>query len=359
MVVRFGGNDYLDLAHDPRVIEAAQDALLKYGASTCASRVSVGSIELHGRLEEQLASFLGFPAVSVLSGGYLAVLAAFDALSGGATRPLLAHLDAAAHPSLLAGARASGAEVRTYRSPSDLERLALADEGDAPFACVATEGVDGFSGRVLPLDEIVGRARAARLPTIIDDAHGIGVLGPCGRGTCAAFGLDGGDGDLLVIGSLGKALASSGGFVAGSSERIEALRSGPSYRASTAIAPPAMAAASMALEILELEPARRTRVADLAGTLKRGLEAMDAPVARGTLDAFSRAFPVATLHFAGSGPAAVTAAELRERGFDVAYFAYASSASSAMLRVPLSARHSVEDVERLLDARSRICHQVS
>ena len=70
MVVRFGGNDYLDLAHDPRVIEAAQDALLKYGASTSASRVSVGSIELHGRLEEQLASFLGFPAVILRFSGF-------------------------------------------------------------------------------------------------------------------------------------------------------------------------------------------------------------------------------------------------------------------------------------------------
>ncbi|MBI4584651.1 MAG: pyridoxal phosphate-dependent aminotransferase family protein [Planctomycetes bacterium] len=355
-MIHFGGNDYLDLARHPRVVEAAVRALREWGASSCASRVSVGTLPVHQELEARLARFLGFEEAVALSSGYLAALAAFNPFHGAEVL-----LDGGAHPSLQNGALASGASIRPFAhfDAVDLERRleewksgGRGSQGvpaaERPLAAV--EGVDGFGGVVAPLDRLYPASAGAGLTLLVDDAHGAGVLGARGRGTAELFDLP--RENLVIIGSLGKAFGSSGGFVAGSRSLMERVRGGAAYRGSTALAPGAAAAALAALELVEEEPWRRERALALGRKLRLGMERQGLPVAgrpaRRNGDQVD--FPVVALNFPGPEEAAAVAAGLLERRIKVAHFAYASSGSASRLRIPLSARHQEGDIDALLMA---------
>lgn len=346
-LIHFGGNDYLDLSRHPEVVQASCDAVREFGASTCASRVSVGTLEIHRQLEGELADFLGLDDAVVLSSGYVAALAAFHGGRPSALPPHTVVLDDTTHPSVVAGARASGASVRSYprRALAELERL-LGEVLESGEAVLASDGVDGFRGELLPLKEIGALADQYDLSLIVDDAHGVGILGPDGRGSWASQYMN--RENLIVVGSLAKAFGSSGGFVAGDRSVIDAVRAGPVYTGSTALPPVGVAPARAALVVMRREPRRRERLLALARRLRH--EIRELGLSTMGEDVEESAVPVITLSLDSPAAAMALVEKLARLGIHIAHFTYTSGATASMVRIPLSARHREGDVERLMDA---------
>jgi 8-amino-7-oxononanoate synthase len=264
-VVRIGGrdvvllasNDYLGLAAHPKVIAAAIQATQAYGAGSGAARLISGSLPPHQQLEAALATFTRTASAITFGSGYLANVGAIPALIG---RGGLVVADRLSHASLIDGCRLSGADVRIYRH-NDIEHLAalLGKRRKDRRTLIVTDGVFSMDGDLAPLPELVSLAEAQEADLYVDDAHGTGVMGTRGRGTIEHYGLEG---RLpLHMGTLGKALGSSGAFIAGSEQSIQCLlHRCRSFMFTTAPPPAAAAAAAAALEIVEQEPERRRRL---------------------------------------------------------------------------------------------------
>jgi glycine C-acetyltransferase/8-amino-7-oxononanoate synthase len=260
-------NDYLGLAADPRVRGAAAEAALRWGAGAGASRLIAGNMEPHRDLELRLAAFKGYEAALLFGSGYLANIGAISALAG---RGGIVFSDELNHASIVDGCRLARAETFVYRH-GDAEHLArgLAEAGERA-ALIVSDGVFSMDGDVAPLAELVRLAREHGCRLMIDEAHATGALGPGGRGSVAAAGLS--DEVDLVVGTLGKALGSYGAYVCASAElRDFLLNTARSFIFSTALPPPALAAASAALELLEAEPQRVERLRANAAALREGL----------------------------------------------------------------------------------------
>jgi glycine C-acetyltransferase/8-amino-7-oxononanoate synthase len=260
-------NNYLGLADHPRVREAAAEAALGWGAGAGAARLISGNMAPHQRLEEQLAAFKGYEAALLFGSGYLANIGAISALAG---RDTIVFSDELNHASIVDGCRLARAETFVYRH-GDVEHLAwgLAEAG-ARAALIVTDGVFSMDGDVAPLDDLARLARQHGCRLMVDEAHATGALGPGGRGSVAAAGLS--DEVDLIVGTLGKALGSYGAYVCASAElRDYLLNTARSFIFSTALPPPAVAAATTALELLEAEPERVRRLAANAATLRDGL----------------------------------------------------------------------------------------
>ena len=258
------GNDYLGLARHPRVVAEAVAALRTWGAGSTGSRLVTGTTALHAELEAALADFCGTPAALVFSSGYAANLGAVTALSGPGA---LIVSDAANHASLVDACRLSRARV-TVVPHGDVAAVdaALAARGEAR-ALVVTESVDSTDGELAPLVALhaVCRARGALL--VVDEAHGLGVCGPGGRGLLAAVGLAGA-GDVVTTVTLSKALGSQGGAVLGPRAVIAHLvDSARSFIFDTGLAPACAGAALAALRVLRDEPSRPTAVLRAAAAL--------------------------------------------------------------------------------------------
>jgi 8-amino-7-oxononanoate synthase len=245
-------DNHLGLADHPRVREAAADAAMRWGAGAGASRLASGTMTLHRRLEERLADFLGTPAALLFGSGYLANLGIVPAL---AERGELVFCDALSHASVVDGCRLAGAEPFVY-DHGDAEHLAWGlRNADGRAALIVTDGVFALDGDLAPLEEIVALAHRHDARVMVGEAHGLGSIGRDGRGAVAAAGLAR-DVDVIA-GSLGTALGSCGGFAAcdRTLARYLAARARP-MACSTAPAPPAVAAAMAALELLREQPRR-------------------------------------------------------------------------------------------------------
>jgi 8-amino-7-oxononanoate synthase len=249
-------NNYLGLADHPRVREAAADAAMRWGAGAGASRLVSGTMTIHRRLEEALAAFKGTESAVLFGSGYLANLGVVGALArleteGGAGPVVFS--DELNHASLIDGCRLARAETFVY-DHCDVEHLAwgLGRHHGRP-ALIVTDSVFSMDGDIAPLHEIVELARRHGARTIVDEAHGTGCLGPGGRGAVADAGLEG---EIdVVVGTLGKALGAYGAFAACSAQMREYLtNSARSLIFSTALPPPAVAAALAALEVLGEHP---------------------------------------------------------------------------------------------------------
>ncbi len=257
-MIMLGSNNYLGLASNPRVKAAAIAAVETYGTGTTGSRLLNGTLELHADLERRLARFLRKDDAIFYTSGYLANC---GAIAGLAHRGDVVVLDRHAHASIVDGARLSHAEVKRFRhnDARDLDRV-LASCGDAA-KLVVVDGVYSMEGDLAPLPRIVESCRKHGARLVVDDAHGLGVLGRDGRGTAEHFGVE--DGVDLIVGTTSKALPAVGGFVAGPRHVIEYLRCSHTNRAfHFAASPPAAAVAAVraALQILEEQPALRTRL---------------------------------------------------------------------------------------------------
>ena len=260
------GNDYLGLARDPRVVAGGVAALWAWGAGSTGSRLVTGTTALHAELEAELAAFVGAPAALVFSSGYAANLGAVTALSGPGA---LVVSDAANHASLVDACRLSRARVAvTPRDDVAAVDAALATRSEAR-ALVVTDGVNSVDGAPAPLAALhaVCRARGALL--VVDDAHGLGVVGPGGRGSLAAAGLAGAD-DVVSTVTLSKALGSQGGAVLGPVAVVEHLvDTARSFIFDTGLAPACAGAALAALRVLAAEPDRPAAVLRVAAALAR------------------------------------------------------------------------------------------
>lgn len=263
-VIDLASNDYLGLARDPRVIDAAVAATREWGAGSTGSRLVTGSTELHAELESELAAFCGAPAALVFSSGYTANLGAVAALSG---RGSLIVSDAASHASLVDACRLSRARVAVVPT-HDVAAVdaALADRAEQR-AMVVTDSVGSTDGRLAPLRELHGVCRARGAVLLADEAHAVGVRGPGGRGLVSELGLAG-QPDLVVTATLSKSLGSQGGAVLGAAAVVEHLvDAARSFIFDTGLAPAATGAALAALRILRAEPALPDRVLRAAATI--------------------------------------------------------------------------------------------
>jgi len=245
-MVMMSSNEYLGLSRHPRVVAAAKKAVDEWGTSSCGSRLANGSRAYHVELEEAVATFLGKEACHVTSAGYLACICALSSL---VQRGDALIVDPIIHASLWDGALLSGSKVERFEHEDmdSLERLLGQLDPKQPKA-IAVDGVYSMAGHIASLPRLCALADKHGAAVVVDDAHGLGVLGVTGR-------VD------VVAGSFSKSLASTGGFVAGSRAMIEYLRS--SSRPiifSAAISPSAAAAAKAALQVMQDEPQHRERL---------------------------------------------------------------------------------------------------
>ncbi|MBY8883266.1 8-amino-7-oxononanoate synthase [Streptomyces sp. PTM05] len=257
------GNDYLGLTRHPEVTRAAADAALRWGAGSTGSRLVTGTTALHAELEAELAAFCGFESALVFASGYAANLAAVTALSapGG-----LIVSDAGNHASLIDGCRLARAttEVVAHRDPDTVRKALAGHEGPA---LVVTDSVFSVDGDAAPLARLAPVCRAAGAALLIDDAHGLGVLGEGGRGAADAAGLAGAP-DVVCTVTLSKALGSQGGAVLGPARVVEHLvNAARTFIFDTGLAPAAAAGALAALRVLRREPERPGRAHGVAREL--------------------------------------------------------------------------------------------
>ncbi len=261
-------NNYLGLADHPALRQAAGDAAMRWGVGAGASRLVSGTMTIHRRLEEQLAEFKRRETALVFGSGYLANAGSIAAL---ARQGEVVFSDELNHASIIDGCRLSRAEVFVYNH-CDPEHLQWGiEQAEGRGALIVTDSVFSMDGDVAPLTEIVELAERHRLRTLVDEAHATGVLGPGGRGALAEAGLE--DQVDVIVGTLGKALGSYGAFVACDAAMARYLvNAARTFIFSTALPPPAAAAALAALELLRERPHRVAKLNANANTLREGLE---------------------------------------------------------------------------------------
>ncbi|MFF8856526.1 8-amino-7-oxononanoate synthase [Streptomyces althioticus] len=262
-------NDYLGLARHPEVTEGAARAARTWGGGATGSRLVTGTTELHTELERELAEFCGFEAALVFSSGYAANLAAVTAL---APHGSLVVSDAGNHASLIDGCRlARGAtQVVAHRDPDAVRKALDGHEGPAVAVSDTVFSVDGDAA---PLSALAEACREHGAGLVLDDAHGLGVLGDGGRGAPQAAGIAG-DEDVVVTVTLSKSLGSQGGAVLGPSRVIGHLvNAARTFIFDTGLAPAAAGAALAALRLLRREPGRAARAAEVARDLHARLTA--------------------------------------------------------------------------------------
>ena len=250
-VLMFGSNSYLGLTNHPRVIEAAIEATRKYGTGCAGSRFLNGTIDLHLQLERELAAWVGKDEAMVYSTGFQVNLGVVSCVTGREDYVICDELD---HASIVEGRRLSFSTPRKYRHAdvASLERELSRCRPDA-IKLIVTDGVFSMEGDIAPLPDIVRLARKYDASIMVDEAHGFGVLGPQGRGTCHHFGVAR-DVDL-IMGTFSKSFASIGGFIASDSDTINYLRhNSRSYIFSASLTPAATASALASLHIMQEEP---------------------------------------------------------------------------------------------------------
>ncbi|MGW0558645.1 8-amino-7-oxononanoate synthase [Streptomyces sp. NPDC002926] len=261
-------NDYLGLTRRPEVTEAAAEAARRWGAGATGSRLVTGSTALHAELERELAAFCGFEAALVLSSGYAANLAAVTALS---SRGSLIVSDAGNHASIVDGCRLSRAETAVVtHADVDAVRKTL-DAHCGQRALAVTDSVFSVDGDAAPLPGLAEACREYGAALLVDDAHGLGVLGEGGRGALDAAGIAGHRGVVATM-TLSKSLGSQGGAVLGPARVIDHLiNTARTFIFDTGLAPAAAGAALASLRLLGREPELAGRARAVAGTLHRRL----------------------------------------------------------------------------------------
>lgn len=264
-------NNYLGLAAHPQVRQAAAEAALRLGVGSGASRLISGTMSVHRDLERRLAEFVGTQDCVLFGSGYLANMGAISALAG---RGDIVFSDKLNHASIVDGCRLSRAQVVVYRH-LDMEHLdaALREHGGSQGRrLIVTDSVFSMDGDLAPLAELVELAKRRRARLLVDEAHAIGAIGPGGRGAVAAAGLQ--DEVDAIVGTLGKALGSYGAYVCGSTELVRYLINvSRQLIFSTALPPPAVAAAQAALDLLCSEPSLIDELHRAASCLRDALRA--------------------------------------------------------------------------------------
>jgi 8-amino-7-oxononanoate synthase len=340
-MIMLSSNDYLGLSFHPRVIEAGRAAMLKWGTSTTGARISNGSRAYHLELEHKLATFLGREACHISAAGYLSCLSSVATF---AQKGDVVLADKNIHSCLWDGIRLSMATVErfSHNSPDDLREVLAATNVDAPKMLVI-EGVYSMEGHIARLPEFAEIAEEHGCFTVVDDAHGFGVLGRQGRGTVDSFALN--DKVDVICGSLSKSLASTGGFVAASQEIIEYLRTHSKQTVfSAAISPSQAACAQASLEIMQGEPQHLERLWANTKKYKTILRSLG-------LDIWESETPAVPIVLGSKERVYPFWKALLDKGvFTVMSIAPGVPAGKDLIRTAVSAMHTEEQLERIADA---------
>jgi 8-amino-7-oxononanoate synthase len=342
-VINFCSNDYLGLANHPDVINAFKSAVDTYGVGSGSAHLICGHSSAHHVLEEELAAFTGRDRALLFSTGYMANMGAISALVGRGDTVLEDRLN---HASLLDGGLLSGAKFKRFAhaDAEHLDNLLAKADGNK---LIVTDGVFSMDGDTAPLQALLAVAKRHDAWLMVDDAHGIGVLGDNGGGILEQTGLKQDDVKVLV-GTLGKAFGTFGAFVAGSEELIETLiHLARPYIYTTAL-PPAIAEATRAsLIIIKTESWHREKLKTLVERFRSGASQLGLPI----MTSFS---PIQPLLVEASTRALAISNSLFNQGFLVSAIRPPTvPANSARLRVTFSALHEEQQIDRLLDALSK------
>ena len=340
-MVMLSSNDYLGLSFHPKVIEAGQAAMRKWGTSTTGARTSNGSRSYHVELEEKLAEFLGREACHIHVAGYLSCL---SSVASFAQKGDLILADKNIHSCLWDGIRLSMATVErfSHNSPDDL-RSVLSTLNSEAAKMLVIEGVYSMEGHIARLPELTEIAEEHGCFTVLDDAHGFGVLGRRGRGTVDHFNLN--EKVDVVCGSMSKSLASTGGFIAASKEIIEYLRSHSKQTIfSAAISPSQAAVAQTSLEIMQQEPQHLERLWANTRRYRAMLKSLG-------LDTWESETPAVPIVLGSKERVYLFWKALMEKGvFTVMSIAPAVPAGKDLVRTAISAMHTEEQFERIAEA---------
>ncbi|MBI5766318.1 MAG: aminotransferase class I/II-fold pyridoxal phosphate-dependent enzyme [Verrucomicrobia bacterium] len=340
-MIMLSSNDYLGLSFHPKILESARAAMNKWGTSTNGARISNGSRKFHLELEEKLADFLGREACHVHAAGYLSCMSAVATFG---QKGDIIFADKNIHSCLWDGIRLSNASYErfSHNNPDDLREVIAASNPDAPKILVI-EGVYSMEGHIARLPELAEIAEESSCFTVLDDAHGFGVLGRQGRGTIDSFGLN--DKVDVMCGSMSKSLASIGGFVASSREVIEYLRTHSKQTTFSAALSPAQAGAAMAaLDVMQTEPQHLERL--WANTRK--YKAMLKNLGLDTWDSETPAVPIV---LGSKERVYLFWRALMDRGvFTVMSIAPAVPVGKDLIRTAISAMHTDEQLERIAEA---------
>jgi len=270
--VMIGSNNYLGLTQDPRVKQAAIDALERFGSGCTGSRYLNGTLTLHEELEEKLANFVGKESALVFSTGFQTNQGTISAIVG---KDDIIFSDRANHASIIDGCRLTFGKVVRYKhnDMQDLERQLSKNGSDSSGHLIVTDGVFSMEGDIVKLPEMVKAAKKYHARIMVDDAHSCGVLGKTGRGTGEHFGMT--DDIDLIMGTFSKSFASIGGFIAGERKVIDYIKHhARSFIFSASMPPSAVATVSKAVDILIAEPERLERLWKNTRKMKQGLTEM-------------------------------------------------------------------------------------
>jgi 8-amino-7-oxononanoate synthase len=349
-MIMLGSNNYLGLTSHPKLKEAAIEATREFGVGCVGSRFLNGTLALHIELEERLARFCRKEAALVFSTGMQTNLGAISALAG--KRDVLV-TDKYDHASIIDGCRLSYGHMKRFRHNDmpDLERV-LQSPADGGGALIAVDGVFSMEGDVCDLPAIVDLAKKYGARVLVDDAHGIGVLGPRGAGVADHFGLE--EEVDIIIGTFSKSFACVGGFVAATDTVVHYLKHFARSMIFSASLPPANVASVLAaLDIIETEPERRERLAEVAERMRAGLQSMGFDTGEST----TPIIPV----IVGDD---LTARTMWRKLFDAGIFTTpimspAVPENRALIRVSCMATHSDEHVDKVLEVFDKVGREMS
>jgi len=270
-MIMVGSNNYLGLIDHPKVMQAAKAAVDKYGVATCGSRFLNGTLDIHEELEENLARFMHKEAALSFSTGFQTNQGVISTIIGRGDAVITDRMD---HASIIDACRLSYGSINKFKhnDMSSLERI-LAELADGIGKLIVVDGVFSMEGDLVNLPEVVRLGKQYGAKIMVDDAHGLGVMGKNGRGTSEHFGVEA-DVDL-IMGTFSKAFASLGGFVVGTKKVISYIKHhARALIFSASITPASVATVLMTLEIIENEPERRKRLWVITEKMMRGFQAM-------------------------------------------------------------------------------------
>ncbi len=342
--INFSSNDYLGLAGHPALGQAAREAIEQFGVGSGASRLICGSLQPHHELESALAKWQGTESALVFSTGFAAAQGVLTSLLG---RGDVVILDKKAHASMIDGAKLSGATLRVFRH-NDLENLEkllqwAADRGGRVL--VASESVFSMDGDHAPLAGIVELKERYGAWLMLDEAHAVGLYGPLGQGLAAAGGL--GERIEIRMGTLGKAVGAAGGFICGSRQLFDLLvNKARSFIFSTAPSPAVSAAARAGVELIQGAEGQSLR-----GQLWQRVDELRHGVASLGWKTPAEPSAILPLIVGEEAKAVATMDHLREAGFFIPAIRYPTvPRNEARLRVTLTANHTAENIEQLVNA---------
>jgi glycine C-acetyltransferase len=344
--LNFCSNNYLGLANHPRLVQAAQEVIAKYGVGPGAVRTIAGTMELHVQLDRRMAEFKGVEAAITFQSGFNANLGTIPALVGNED---VIFSDELNHASIIDGCRLSRAKIVRYAhcDPKDLERVIREHQGQYRRGLVVTDGVFSMDGDVAPLDEIYHIANAHDLMLMVDDAHGEGVLGKGGRGIVDHYNLHGKVD--VEVGTFSKAFGVVGGVVAGRAQIVEWLsQRGRPFLFSSAMTVPDVAACLAAVDLLESST-------ELVDALWDNTDYFKSEMRNLGFDTGKSVTPITPIMLGEAQLAQEFSRELFEAGVFATAIGYPTvPRGKARIRVMISAAHTKEDLDQGLEIFAQV-----